>query len=139
MDYCNGVKGFINYSPSNLKNISGCDIKCSYKRCKNKNFIDLNVLTMHLLQKKIHRKILVLVYIRRTTCSLQYLNFQWKHIMYMLGYVQTYSIHSGHLLYYILVDWKYSWFTTCHRGCVWDQSSCSCLWSYLILIIRVGI
>jgi hypothetical protein len=35
MDYWNEVHGFINYSISNLRNISGGDIKCSCKRCKN--------------------------------------------------------------------------------------------------------
>ena len=42
---------FINYALSNLRNISGGGIKCSYKRCKNKKFLDLDIITMHLLQK----------------------------------------------------------------------------------------
>jgi hypothetical protein len=34
MDYCNGVKGFINYALSSLRNISGGVIRCSFKICK---------------------------------------------------------------------------------------------------------
>ena len=49
MNYCNEVKGFINYVLSNLRNISGGVIRCSCKSCKNKKFFDLNVVTMHLL------------------------------------------------------------------------------------------
>jgi hypothetical protein len=49
MDYCNGVEGFINYILSNLRNINECDIRCLFKRCKNKKILDLNVVTMHLL------------------------------------------------------------------------------------------
>ena len=55
-DYCNGVQGFINYALSNPRNISGDNIRCSYKSCKNKKFIDPDVVTMHLLQKKVHKK-----------------------------------------------------------------------------------
>jgi hypothetical protein len=36
MDYCNGIEGFINYALSNPRNISGCNIRCLCKRCKNK-------------------------------------------------------------------------------------------------------
>ena len=36
MYYCNGVQGFINYTLSNLRNISGDGIRCPCKRCKNK-------------------------------------------------------------------------------------------------------
>jgi hypothetical protein len=49
MNYCNGVKGFINYVLSNPRNISGGVIRCSCKSCKNKKLFDLNVVTMHLL------------------------------------------------------------------------------------------
>jgi len=73
MDYCNRIKGFINYALSNLRNISGCNIRCPFKRCKNKKILDSNVVTMHILQKKVHEEILVLVYTRRTICSL------WDH------------------------------------------------------------
>jgi hypothetical protein len=51
MDYCNGVQGVINYATSNPRNISGCDIRCLYKRCKNKKFLDPDVVTMHFLHK----------------------------------------------------------------------------------------
>ena len=51
MDYCNGVQGFINYVISNLRNINGGSIRCPCKRCKNKKFIDPDVVMMHLLQK----------------------------------------------------------------------------------------
>jgi len=61
MNYCNVVQSFINYTLSNLRNISGRGIKCSCKRCKNKKFLDLDIVMMHLLQKKIYEKILVLV------------------------------------------------------------------------------
>jgi hypothetical protein len=56
MNYCNGVQGFINYTKSNPRNINGGDIKCSYKRCKNKNFLDPDVVSMHLLQKRFLEK-----------------------------------------------------------------------------------
>jgi hypothetical protein len=58
MDYCDGVGGFINYALSNPRNISRCDIRCSCKRCKNKKFIDPDVVTMHLLQKGLMKKYL---------------------------------------------------------------------------------
>jgi len=35
-----------------LMYIIGCGIICSYKMCKNKKFLDLDVITMHLLYKK---------------------------------------------------------------------------------------
>jgi hypothetical protein len=50
MNYYNGVQGFINYTLSNPRNISGENIRCPCKSCKKK-IIDLNVVTMHLLQK----------------------------------------------------------------------------------------
>jgi hypothetical protein len=52
MDYCNGVHGFINYAISNPRYISGGRIRCPYKRCKNKKFLDPDIVTMYLLQKK---------------------------------------------------------------------------------------
>jgi len=52
MNYCNRVQCFINYTLSNLRNISEDSIRCLCKRCKNKKFIDLNVVTMHILQKE---------------------------------------------------------------------------------------
>jgi hypothetical protein len=62
MDYWNEVEGFINYTLSNSKNISGDYIRCPCKRCKNKKFFDLDIVTMHLLQKKVHEKVLMLVF-----------------------------------------------------------------------------
>ena len=58
-DYCNEVEGFINYKLSNLRNISGGNIKCSCKKYKNKKFwfYDADV-TMHLLQKRFMKKYL---------------------------------------------------------------------------------
>ena len=71
MNYCNEVEGFINYTLSNMRNISGDNIRCSCKSCKNKNILDLDVITIHFLQKKkVHGEILMLVCIRRTICSL---------------------------------------------------------------------
>jgi hypothetical protein len=49
MDYCNRFQGFINYALSNPRNFSGCSIRCPCKRCENKNLLDLDVVTMHLL------------------------------------------------------------------------------------------
>jgi hypothetical protein len=49
MDYCNGVQSFINYATSNPRNINGGGIWCSCRRCKNKKFLDLDVVTMYLL------------------------------------------------------------------------------------------
>jgi hypothetical protein len=50
-DYCKNVKGFINFTLSNLKNISGGRIRCLYVKCKTKKFHQLDVLMMHLLRK----------------------------------------------------------------------------------------
>jgi hypothetical protein len=52
MNYCNGVQDFINYAISNMRNISGDDIRYLYKRCKNNKFLNPDVVMMHLLQKK---------------------------------------------------------------------------------------
>jgi hypothetical protein len=49
MDYCNEVQGFINYALSNPRNISKGGIKYPYKICKNKNFPDLDIVTIYLL------------------------------------------------------------------------------------------
>jgi len=45
MNYCNEVQGFINYTLSNSRNISGGGIRGPCKKCKNKNFLDLEVVT----------------------------------------------------------------------------------------------
>jgi hypothetical protein len=52
MNYCNGIQGFINYATSIMRNISGGGIRCPCKRCKNKKFLDPNVVTIHLLHKR---------------------------------------------------------------------------------------
>jgi hypothetical protein len=70
MDYCNGVQDFINYTISNPRNISGCDIRCPCKMCKNKKLFNTDVVTMHFLhKKKIHGGIPMLVCTQRTICS----------------------------------------------------------------------
>ena len=51
IDYCNGVQGFINYTISILKNISGDGIRCICKRCKNKKILDPYIVMIHLLHK----------------------------------------------------------------------------------------
>jgi hypothetical protein len=57
-DYCNGVHGFINYALSNPRNISRGGIRCPCKKCKNKKFIDPDIVTMHFLQKRFMEKYL---------------------------------------------------------------------------------
>jgi hypothetical protein len=52
LDYCNVVQGFINYAISNPRNVSESGIKCPCKRCENKRYLDSDVVTMYLLQKK---------------------------------------------------------------------------------------
>jgi len=49
MDYYNEVESYIKYALSILKNISGDNIRCSFKTCENKFFSDLDVVTMYLL------------------------------------------------------------------------------------------
>jgi len=71
MDYCNEVESFIKYTLSNPKIISGGGIRYLCKSFKNKKFINLNVITMYLLQKKVLGEILVFVNIWRTICSLR--------------------------------------------------------------------
>jgi len=58
MDYCNKFQSFINYALTHPRNISGRGIRCSCKRCKNKKFINLDVVTIHLLQKRFMKKYL---------------------------------------------------------------------------------
>jgi len=69
MDYCNEVQNFINYALSNLRNIGRCGIRCPCKRCENKKFLNPDVVTTHLLQKKVHREIPMLVCSQKTICS----------------------------------------------------------------------
>jgi hypothetical protein len=56
MNYYSGVKGFINYALSNLKNISRGNVRYPCKRCNNKKFLDQAISTMHLLQKRLMEK-----------------------------------------------------------------------------------
>jgi len=70
MDYCNEVVSFINYTLSKLRNISGGGIRCLYKRCKNKKFLNLDVVTI-LFYKRVHEEIFMLVCTQRTICSLR--------------------------------------------------------------------
>ena len=58
MNYCNEVESFINYTSSNPRNISRGSIRCPFKRCKNKKFLDPDVVTMHLLQNRFMEKYL---------------------------------------------------------------------------------
>ena len=64
MDYYNGVEDFINYALSNSRNISGCGIRCPCNRCKNKTFLDPDILTMHLLQNSSWRNTCVGLHIK---------------------------------------------------------------------------
>jgi len=58
MNYCNEIEGFINYALFKMKNINGGGIRCSCKMCKNKKFIDLNVVMRHLESKGLMEKYL---------------------------------------------------------------------------------
>jgi hypothetical protein len=71
MDYCNWVDGFINYTLSNPKNISGGDIKYPCKKCKNKKFLDQDIVMMHLLQKEFIAKFMCWFVHKKTICSLR--------------------------------------------------------------------
>jgi hypothetical protein len=51
MNYCNEVQGFINFSTSILRNFSGGGIRCLCRKCKNKKYLHLDIVTMHLLHK----------------------------------------------------------------------------------------
>ena len=63
----------MNYAISNLRNISGESIRYPCKRCKNKEFLDTDVVTMHLLQKDFTEKYLcMLICTQRTISSSQY-------------------------------------------------------------------
>jgi hypothetical protein len=70
MNYCNEVVSFINYTLSKPRNISGGGIRCLCKRCKNKKFLDLDVVTI-LFYKRVHEEIFMLVCTQRTICSLR--------------------------------------------------------------------
>ena len=51
MDYCNGVQGFINFATSIPINFTGGGIRCPCRKCQNKKYLHLDVVTMHLLHK----------------------------------------------------------------------------------------
>jgi hypothetical protein len=51
MDCYNRVRGFINYVLFNSRNINESNMRCPCTRCKNKKFLDSDIVTMHLLQK----------------------------------------------------------------------------------------
>ena len=72
INYYNEVQGFINYALFNLRNISESDIRCSCKSCKNKKFLNSDIVTMHFLQQKVHEEIPALVCTLRTICFPQY-------------------------------------------------------------------
>ena len=52
MNYCNRVRDFINYALSNLRIICKGVLNVSCKRCKNKKFLNPDVVLMLLLEKK---------------------------------------------------------------------------------------
>ena len=60
-DYCNEAESFIKYTLSNPKNISRGSIRYLCKSCKNKKFINPDVVTMYLLQKRFMEKYLCLL------------------------------------------------------------------------------
>jgi hypothetical protein len=51
MNYCNGVQGFINFVISIPRNFSRGGIRCPCRKCKNKKYLHLDVVMMHLLHK----------------------------------------------------------------------------------------
>jgi len=51
MDYCNRVRGFINFATSISRNFTDGGIRCPFRKCKNLKFMHQNVVTMHLLTK----------------------------------------------------------------------------------------
>jgi len=51
IDYCNGVRGFINFATSIPRNFTGDGIKCPCRKCKNKKYLHPDVVMMHLLTK----------------------------------------------------------------------------------------
>jgi hypothetical protein len=51
MNYCNGVKGFINFTTSIPINFIGGGIRCPCRKCLNKKYLHLDVVMMHLLHQ----------------------------------------------------------------------------------------
>jgi len=52
MDYCNGVRGFINFTTCIPINFTRGDIRCPYRKCQNKKYMHQDVVMMHLLHKR---------------------------------------------------------------------------------------
>jgi len=69
MDYCNGVRGFINFETSIPRNFTRGSIRCPCKKYKNKKYLHPDVVMMHLLHKRVYGGLPVLVCTRRTICS----------------------------------------------------------------------
>jgi len=53
MDYCNRVQGFINFATSIPRNFTDGGIRCPCRKCKNNKFLHQDVVTMHLLTKRL--------------------------------------------------------------------------------------
>jgi len=51
MNYYNGVQGFINFTTSIPRNFTDDGIRCPCSKCKNKKFLHLDGVTMHLITK----------------------------------------------------------------------------------------
>jgi len=51
MDYCNRIQGFINFTTSIPRNFTGGGIRCPCRKCQNKRYLHLDIVTMHLLHK----------------------------------------------------------------------------------------
>jgi len=51
MNYCNGVQGFINFTTSIPRNLTGDGIRCPCRKCQNKKYLHPDVVMMHLLHK----------------------------------------------------------------------------------------
>jgi hypothetical protein len=51
IDYCNGVRGFINFATFIPRNFTRGDIRCLYRKCQNKKYLHQDVVMMHLLHK----------------------------------------------------------------------------------------
>ena len=56
MDCCNEVDDFINDASFYLRNIRSGGIRCPRERCKNKKFLDPDVVTMHLQHNEFMEK-----------------------------------------------------------------------------------
>jgi len=68
MDYCNGVRGFINFTTSISINFTRGNIRCPYWKCQNKTYMHQDVVMMHLLHKRVCGGLPMLICTRRTIC-----------------------------------------------------------------------